>query len=630
LNNGTVLITGGSQAGYGSTTNIAEIYDPRAGTFTEVANPMTAARRSHRATLLNNGTVLVVGGQDVNFNNLNSAEVYDPVAGTFTAVGNMTDGRSYPTATLLNDGTVLVAGGASNAAQLASAEIYTPTTGTFSSTPGSMANPHYLHTATLLNNGTVLIAGGCCATGSAELYDPNSGAFTPTGSLNTARYNFTSTRLNNGNVLVVGGYSNNAGATNSELYQPSTQTPPNLSSISLAPANPIIAVGEAMRFIATGTFSDSSSHQLASAIWSSTDATGTNVAQISNDATNSGVALGQSRGTATITACAGTICGSTTLTVGVLNYTQLTPSTAPTNGNGGCCFAMAFDPVSSSTLLFGGVQCCYSALGDTWQLQGGQWSLLSLANAPSPREGPAMAFDAATNTVVLFGGSSTLFGTCCGDLNDTWIWNGATSTWTQVIPPGSPGSPPARRFDGDGMAYDPATKKVVLFGGNTQGNTTYLGDTWTWDGVAQTWTQMFPANSPSARAGHGMATDAAGNVVVFGGTDSASKTNLADTWVWNGTTWQQQFPVTSPSARSGHAMAFDPDLNEVILFAGYLLSDTWTWDGSNWTQVFPSTAPPDRYSFGMGYDGAAHAVVIFGGFSSGPALNDTWEFGLVP
>src|SRR5258708_13941138 len=125
-----------------------------------------------------------------------------------------------------------------------------------------------------------------------------------------------------------------------------------------------------------------------------------------------------------------------------------------------------------------------------------------------------MAFDAAANTVVMFGGSTTLFGACCGDLNDTWIWNGAT--WTQVFPQQSP---PARRFDGDGMAYEPATRKVVLFGGNTEGNTTYLGDTWTWDGVAQTWTQMSPATSPSARAGHGMATVAAGNVVRFVVTD---------------------------------------------------------------------------------------------------------------
>jgi hypothetical protein len=77
-------------------------------------------------------------------------------------------------------------------------------------------------------------------------------------------------------------------------------------------------------------------------------------------------------------------------------------------------------------------------------------------------------------------------------------------------------------------------------------------------------------------------------------------------------------------------MAFDPDLNEVILFAGYLLNDTWIWDGSNWTQVFPSTVPPDRYSFGMNYDSATHAVVLFGGFSSGDIRPDTWELAPAP
>ena len=329
--------------------------------------------------------------------------------------------------------------------------------------------------------------------------------------------------------------------------------------------------------------------------------------------------------TLTVTNAAQTsVTAAVTVAVGVPTYTQLQPTTSP---NPGCCFGMAFDPVSNSTLLFGGVQASpnpYSTLGDTWQLQGGQWTKLSLNISPPAREGPGMAFDGATNTVVMFGGSSGLFGDCC-DLNDTWIWNGAASTWTQITTPG----PPGRRFDGDGMAYDPATKKVVLFGGNTQGNTTYLGDTWTWDGVAQTWTPMSPATSPSARAGHGMATDAAGNVVVFGGTDSATMTNLGDTWVWNGTTWQQLFPATAPPTRSGHSMAFDADLNEVVLFGGYGLNDTWTWDGSNWTQLSPATAPPQRYSFGMDYDGAAHAVVIFGGFTAnGPAINDTWQLGL--
>jgi hypothetical protein len=624
LNDGTVLFTGGITGPYGSPpTTSAWLYNPVNMTITATANPMNVARWNHTATLLNDGTVLIAGGQDAGFIYLASTEVYNPATQTFTLLTNSMNGaRAFHTATLLNNGQVLLAGCAGGPST--SAELYDPTAQTFTAT-GNMSTARCYHTATLLNNGTALVAGGYDPSfnfpNNAELYDSVPGAFKATGSMNTGRYNFTATRLDNGAVLVVGGWT--TGPTPVELYTPSVLTPSNLVSIAV-PSQMIAAIGGTQRFVATGTFSDSSTHQLASVTWSATDRAGTNVAQISNDATNPGVAIAQSQGTATITACAGAICGSGTLTVGVLNYTQINSANSPAPG---CCWAMAFDPLTNSTLLFGGVLATggYSTLGDTWAFQGGIWSQLSPpGTSPPPREGPGMAYDAATGTVVMFGGSSGTFGACC-DLSDTWIWNG--TNWTQINTLG----PPGRRFDGDGMAYDPATKKVVLFGGNTQGNTTYMGDTWTWDGVAETWTQMFPATSPSARAGHGMATDAAGNVVVFGGTDSATKTNLADTWVWNGTTWQQQSPATAPPARSGHSMAFDTDLNEVVLFGGYGFNDTWTWDGSNWTQLSPATAPPQRYSFGMDYDGAAHAVVIFGGFTAGgPAINDTWELTLAP
>ena len=52
-------------------------------------------------------------------------------------------------------------------------------------------------------NGMVLIAGGQGSAGallSAELYNPMSGTFAPTGSLNTARVYHTATLLNNGTV----------------------------------------------------------------------------------------------------------------------------------------------------------------------------------------------------------------------------------------------------------------------------------------------------------------------------------------------------------------------------------------------------------------------------------------------
>jgi hypothetical protein len=580
---------------------------------------MNIARWNHTATLLSDGRVLIAGGQDASFTDLNSAELYDPVAQTFTLTNSpMNSARASDTATLLNDGTDLLAG-CDNASNT-SAELFNPA-GSFTVT-GDMSVTRCFFTSTLLTNGTVLAVGSFDQSSNykADLYDPLAGAFKPTGNMNTGRANFSATRLINGSVLAIGGFT--SGPTPIELYAPSALTPSNLVSISVTAANPTIpVVGGTDRFVATGTFSDSSTHQLASVVWSATDLAGTKVAMISNDATNAGVAVGLAAGTSTITACAGTICGSTTLTVGALTYNQLQSATSPVAR---CCEAMAFDPTTNSTLLFGGVQGYYSTLGDTWQLAGGTWSQLTPSNSPPAREGPAMAFDPATGTIVLFGGSSGLFGAGCCDLNDTWVWDG--NNWTQINTPG----PPARRFDGQGMVYDANSGTVILFGGIVQGNT-YLGDTWAWNGVSQTWTLLSPASSPSPRGGHGMTNDRAGNVLLFGGTNGTA--NSADTWLWNGTTWQQLSPSVAPPARSGHAMVFDPDLNEVVLFGGYGLNDTWTWDGANWTQVTPATSPHDRYSFGMDYDGAAHAAVIFGGFSvadGGPILMDTWELSLAP
>ena len=64
LNDGTVLIAGGSNVTTGTTLNSAEIYDPVAGTFTLLSNTLNTARAGQTATLLNNGQVLLVGGID--------------------------------------------------------------------------------------------------------------------------------------------------------------------------------------------------------------------------------------------------------------------------------------------------------------------------------------------------------------------------------------------------------------------------------------------------------------------------------------------------------------------------------------------------------------------------------------
>ena len=251
LNDGRVLVEGGSDGTTGSPISSAELYDPASGSFS-LTGSMTSPRNKPASLRLGDGRVLLVGG-DVDGT---TSEIYDPQSGLFTSGPNMVDTRFEPSAALLPsgqvlilmgfparrsaelydpvlnqfaltdslatarwlgevvplaDGKVLVTGGLDgfNNEALATAEIYDPVTGHFSTT-GSMASPHYRGTFTRLVNGRVLAAGGQSAAGSvdlarAEIYDPVSGLWTDVGELAFPRSEHTATRLANGTVLIAGG-----------------------------------------------------------------------------------------------------------------------------------------------------------------------------------------------------------------------------------------------------------------------------------------------------------------------------------------------------------------------------------------------------------------------------------------
>jgi len=224
LPNGQVLLIGGNllAPSFGTISTVVEYYDPARSTFA-TSSPWRPAREGHTATLLGDGTVLITGGFTDDSEDLDTAEVYDPATNRFTALAaTMSARRTNHTATLLVDGKILIAGGAfhSGSAQ-DSAELYDPAANTFTALSATMTSARFFHAAAPLRDGRVLVTGGFvgqsmssyAALNTAELYDPVTQTFAPlTGRMISARAAHTATALPDGHVFLAGGINDINGA----------------------------------------------------------------------------------------------------------------------------------------------------------------------------------------------------------------------------------------------------------------------------------------------------------------------------------------------------------------------------------------------------------------------------------
>ena len=231
LENGKVLITGGENQADHTPLAGAELYDPGTGKFS-AAGRMNMARTEHTATLLADGKVLIAGGWTVyDEKSLHCEELYDPQTGKFTLTGELTDSRDSAAAILLRSGKVLIAGGSEDEERnhhVEQAELYDPGKGSFTST-GTMRAPRDYGSAVMLRDGRIFIVGGYPSNTMAELYDPKAGTFTLAESFggpnraSTVSDDCIATALQNGKVLITGCELNPTGEginAIAQLYDP--------------------------------------------------------------------------------------------------------------------------------------------------------------------------------------------------------------------------------------------------------------------------------------------------------------------------------------------------------------------------------------------------------------------------
>ncbi|MCI0539244.1 MAG: hypothetical protein L0Z50_28895 [Verrucomicrobiales bacterium] len=127
---------------------------------------------------------------------------------------------------------------------------------------------------------------------------------------------------------------------------------------------------------------------------------------------------------------------------------------------------MCFDEARREIVMFGNYD---SPSPDTWTWTGTNWKQHFPVTSPSNRAEAQMAYDAARQQVVLFGGTQ--------GRDETWVWDGLN--WKQLFPLTRPTG-----RSGGGMAYDPVRQLIILASGNSGFGPQGLGtDTWTWDGT---------------------------------------------------------------------------------------------------------------------------------------------------
>lgn len=319
---------------------------------------------------------------------------------------------------------------------------------------------------------------------------------------------------------------------------------------------------------------------------------------------------------------------------GVPHWTALT--TAGTPPDNLTQVAAVYDPVRDRIVYIGGYPFPgqnYTAVIQVWALSLAgtpTWSLLTPAGTPPTGRDMSFAVYDASRDLLVFGGGNVM-----GGAPDASVWTlslGATPTWTELSPSGTP--PPYIYAD---AVYDAPRDRLVALCPSTD-------QVWalSFSGTPA-WTRLTPGGTaPTDRNSAGVALDASRNrLLVYAG----SATDLQNYGVYNDVyalsltgspTWSQLAPPQPrPEPAYTSAAMLDPVRDRLVVFSGYGQASSEIWGLSlgaspAWTQLVPvGGVPLGRAGHTAILDKPRNRMVVFGGLQGDQyPLNDVWVYDL--
>lgn len=242
--------------------------------------------------------------------------------------------------------------------------------------------------------------------------------------------------------------------------------------------------------------------------------------------------------------------------------------------------------------------------------------------APAPRYSASIAYD-GYNLFVYGGKSGT---TSIGLYSDCFTYSG--TTWTKFA-----GTTPFGRWGATAARTSSTSINVAIVSGGKQDGG-LLEEIWIWNGNTQTFTLTTQTVSFPARIGHVVCGGASETLFGFGSISSGECVN--DVYSMNLGTFQivKLAMTNTPSVRTGCVMCYDQANSNYVMFGGMneynYLPETWTFNSgtTTWTKQSPVFSPPALVNAMMCYDSQSGAVIMYGGQRSDTGLpsNNTYSW----